>query len=236
MNDEPILCTLPADGLRERLVEIADLNAGALVASHRDGRTLTLTYRRDAVAAVETMVAKERECCAFLTFRIDVRADRVDLHIAAPEGAGEGAKELLNRFAMVAADTEQRACGCAGECGPSAPPARSGARPAGAAALTASTAALACSACCVLPLALPAAALAATGGTLAIFAAAARWLVPISALVVAAGWWWVWREARRSGLPPSRATKVMMGIASVMLLLSLAWPLLEARMIALLAR
>ncbi len=233
--EPPIVCTLDPAGLGDRMAEIAAFNARSLIGSRREGRLLTLSYEAGAIDEVRTMAAKERECCAFLSFDIDVRPDRVDLRIEAPAAAAESADELLAQFAATTIVPDSpKACGCVGACGPVEIPTSSSEKPVRAAALTASTAALACTACCVLPFVLPAAVLAATGGTIALFATAARWLVPIAAIAVIAGWWWVRREARRTGLQPSRGTKAMMNAATAMLLLSIAWPLIEPMALSLL--
>lgn len=107
---------------------------------------------------------------------------------------------------------------------------------AGTAAITASTAAVACAVCCVLPLALPAAALATFGGTLALFAGVYRWLAPLAVLAVVGAWIWVVYQSRRSRKRPARATLVILGIATAMMVLAMLWPVLEPSIIGALRR
>lgn len=97
----------------------------------------------------------------------------------------------------------------------------------GTVAATASTAALACGVCCVLPLAIPAAMLGSVGGILAWFANAHRWTTPIAILAVVAGWLWVGYQSKGSGKRPAKATLLIMGFATVMMVLAYLWPMFE---------
>ena len=105
---------------------------------------------------------------------------------------------------------------------------------ASAVAITASGAALACGICCVLPFALPAALLGTFGGVLAIFASAYRWLTPIAVFAVASGWLWVLHQSRSTRRRQARPTLSVMTLATIAMLLALAWPMFEEPLIAML--
>ena len=95
------------------------------------------------------------------------------------------------------------------------------------AALTTSGGALDCAACCVLPVAFPALALA-FGGALLVWIDIATKAMFIAALFSVLGaWGWIAYRARSSGKRTARATIVMMSVATALLLVGLAFPLLE---------
>lgn len=95
------------------------------------------------------------------------------------------------------------------------------------AAGVAAAGALACAACCILPFALPAAALAIAGGALAWLASIYEQAIVAAVALVAAAWVWVvwqsWRTRRR----PATATVSVMLAASAMLVLAHFWPAIE---------
>jgi len=86
-----------------------------------------------------------------------------------------------------------------------------------AAAVTVAIGAAACGVCCVLPFALPAVALAASGGVLALFATAFRGALYLAAGIVAAAWLWVIVDTRRTRTRPARKTLTMMAAATSLL-------------------
>ena len=104
------------------------------------------------------------------------------------------------------------------------------------AAATASTVAAAGAACCVLPLVLPAAALASFGGVLTWLAGTQSLLTAAAALTVAAGWLWLaWLGYRSRARPRTGTLFVMLG-ATTLLVLALLWRGLEPSILALLQR
>jgi hypothetical protein len=105
-----------------------------------------------------------------------------------------------------------------------------------AAAAAASTAAVACAAGCVLPFALPAAALALFGSALAWMAGAYYWMSVIASLAVIVAWLWIVYRSHRSKARPAKTTLLVMVVATAMLGLALLWPSLEPSVIALLLR
>lgn len=107
----------------------------------------------------------------------------------------------------------------------------------GAAALaTSSGAVLACSACCVLPLAIPAVALALSATTVAWIEAANVWVTGFSVILLAGAWALVLRQTARSGKRAAKSTIYMLGAATVLTGVALAWPWLEPGLIALFKR
>jgi hypothetical protein len=77
--------------------------------------------------------------------------------------------------------------------------------------------AIACGVCCVLPLAVPAVALACAGSMIAWFGGVQRWATALGILVVASAWVWIWRQSIRSRAKPARSTLSMMGMATAVL-------------------
>ena len=81
-------------------------------------------------------------------------------------------------------------------------------------------------ACCVLPLALSVAGVSFAGA--AVIAGARTWLTLLAAVILAAGWLLHWRRLRMcrkdaSCRRPSRLAFWLRGIASLLIVLSLAW-------------
>ena len=89
--------------------------------------------------------------------------------------------------------------------------------------------------CCVLPLAL-----AGTGVTASTLAPLVPLRLPLSLLALLAilgGWFFLYRRTRACIVDPTcalpaRSTFVMLAIASLFVLLSLAWPLFEASLVS----
>jgi hypothetical protein len=226
-------CSLAAHAFQERVAWIAALHQKSLRRSHRQGNVLTLTYEAAAIREIEEMVARERECCAFLGFELSHAGDDVLLVIRVPARASENVDALLAPF-----DGHQRsadAADCCGACDVSAPVVKKAGRAAGAAAATSATAVVACAACCVLPLAFPAVAATAAGGLLAWLGGAHAWMTGLAAIVVIAAWSWVWWQFAKHDVRPAKSTFGLMGVASLALILALAWPQIEPPLMAALA-
>jgi hypothetical protein len=100
-------------------------------------------------------------------------------------------------------------------------------RIAGGAAAIVATGALACGVCCVLPFALPAAALAMSGGMLAWFGRLYGWMTLAAVAAVVASWAWVGWQSLRSRKRPARSTTVTMLVATGILAAAVAWPHIE---------
>lgn len=110
-EDVPVACTLDFASFRERLEWIARLNRDALLDTRREGRRLAMTYRADHVDRVRELVRRERTCCAFLGFRLDVGGDVTRLVIEAPDSAGDALDAIFEPFLGI--PTENGGCGCA---------------------------------------------------------------------------------------------------------------------------
>lgn len=100
-TDTPIACTLTGDRLPGRLAELSAVGRNALLSVSGDG---VLRFRADerTRARLETIVAAESRCCAFLNFDLRERADALVLTITAPEGAEPLALDLVDAFAAKA--------------------------------------------------------------------------------------------------------------------------------------
>lgn len=223
-------CSLEGRAFQERLAWIAALNRKHLRRAQRQGATLTLTYDPAAWHDVEALVSREQACCAFLDFRITHGSEEVSLDITVPTHASQDANALLAPFQGDRSATQ--ATECCGACIEPVNPVKAG-RLAGAATATSATAVVACAACCLLPLAFPAiAATAMAGGLLGWLAGAHVWLTVLAVVAVAGAWLWVWRQSvkRKARLAPS--TSWLMGLASLVLVLALAWPHVEPRLMA----
>lgn len=101
------------------------------------------------------------------------------------------------------------------------------------AAGAAGAALMAWAACCVVPMALSIAGVSFAGT--ALLAGQRTWLTAGAAVVVAIGWWSHWRRRRACAVNascprPSRGSTILLIVASVMVLLALAWqPFIEPR-------
>lgn len=115
--EKPIACTLSSAALMGRLDWIRRVTSRSLVSHRLSGSTLHLTYRHDAKAEIEQIVASERECCSFLEFKLLEAPDGFELTIYAPDDvAGADARWLFDQFLPVV--TPRTNCGCApGACG-----------------------------------------------------------------------------------------------------------------------
>lgn len=76
-------CTLAASDFDKRVASIRDLARRAMIESQRDPRRLRLTYKLTAFVKVEELVAREAQCCPFLTFELRLEGGKVDLTITA---------------------------------------------------------------------------------------------------------------------------------------------------------
>ena len=97
-SEAPIACSLDLQERPARLAAIAALGRDALLGVDADG---TLRFRNDAVirARLDTIVAAESVCCAFLDFDLSESGAELRLAITAPEGAETAARELGAAFA-----------------------------------------------------------------------------------------------------------------------------------------
>ncbi|WP_256752884.1 hypothetical protein [Mesorhizobium sp. Mes31] len=98
-EEKPIACTLDAGDFKERAAGIRDLARRSLRQASRTPLTLSLTYEPKALDEIRDLVAKEKTCCAFLTFDLTNDARGVFLTITAPQSAADAADLLFDHFA-----------------------------------------------------------------------------------------------------------------------------------------
>ncbi len=113
MADTPIACTLGPESLGPRLAWIRRVTEQSLIDHELAGATLRLMYRTEAQHELEQIVAKERECCSFLTYSLERTASAVQLIIHTPPGTEANAKWLFDQFLPAVPDPTPQSCGCA---------------------------------------------------------------------------------------------------------------------------
>jgi hypothetical protein len=98
-NSAPLAtaCTLRPEGLEGRLAEIRDIARRVLLRSERNGLIL-LDYRASAAGEVNALIARESECCGFLTFHVEKDGDRLRVVVAALRHTETAAQELFDAF------------------------------------------------------------------------------------------------------------------------------------------
>jgi hypothetical protein len=225
----PIACTLAPGEFKDRLAWIGALTRDALRGHERRDLVLDLRYAPEGGERVREMVRNEQACCSFLTFDLREAPDEIRLIIAAPESARGAADMLFEQF--VADAPASSACACAA---PSAPDTtsriarkRTGVKAAGLTAATLATGAVACAACCVLPFALPAAALAGTGSILAWLVGAHAWVTGLAILPVIGAWAWIVWQTVQTRRRPAASTLYVMAAATALVAMAVLWPLIE---------
>jgi hypothetical protein len=226
----PIACTLTPGEFKDRLAWIGALSRDALRSHERRDLVLDLHYAPEAAERVREMVRNEQACCLFLTFDLQETPDEIRLTITAPEAAREAVDVLFEQF--LANPPASPACACAG---PSASDATSknqpGVKAAGLTAVTLATGAVACGACCVLPFALPAAALAGGGSILALLASAHAWVTGLAILAVIGAWGWIVWQVVRTRRSPAASTLVVMVGATALSTIAVLWPVIEHHLV-----
>lgn len=99
-SETPASCSLAANDLERRLAAIAAVGAEGLIDRGTvDGRH-RLRFRSDRRTRqrLESIVAAERECCAFLELSLTADGEGLVLSIAAPENGQALADELARAF------------------------------------------------------------------------------------------------------------------------------------------
>jgi hypothetical protein len=99
-NDLPIACSLSAADLSARRTQIAELGRDALVDARVDASRAELRFAAGAAVRerVQRLADAERECCPFLTLRVEDAPDAVRLTIDAPEEAALVLEEIVAAF------------------------------------------------------------------------------------------------------------------------------------------
>jgi hypothetical protein len=208
ISNVPIACTLSAADYRERLADIAELARDALRSYERDGLVLRLRYDGASADRVKGMVRREQECCAYLIFELREEDADIVVTISAPEEARVAAEAMFDQFIA---------------------PKEAGTKGPARVALACAGAAVACGAACIAPLALPAVVLAGAGTMLAWLTEAHSWMTILAIVAVAVAWLWIWFQAVRSNMRPAASTLNIMSVATLLLALAVAWPLIEGQ-------
>ena len=108
----PIACTLSPDDMPQRAADIRALGRDALLTVERSEARATLRFRRDPStrARVETILAAESKCCAFIDFEL---ADAGDAIVLTPAGAqGRRARDAHARRAVRRRQARRRRVSC----------------------------------------------------------------------------------------------------------------------------
>jgi hypothetical protein len=221
----PIACALNAAEFKSSRSNLAALNRSALVSHRRDDLRLELLYATEARAQVLDMVRAEQACCGFLTFEVREGDGVLRVVVEAPERARDVADSLFEPFHSTVPN--------AAVCGYKIASASTD-RVVGTSAALAATGALVCGVCCVLPFALPAAALAVGGGVVSWFAKATPWAIRIASVAMLTGWAWVIVQSIRTKRRPARSTLLILAFATAMFASAAIWWHFEREIIHLL--
>jgi hypothetical protein len=230
----PIACTLRPGEFKDRLAWIGTLNREALRGYERRDLALDLRYAQEAVDRIREMIRSEAACCSFLTFDMHEGRGEIQLTITAPEAAREAADMLFEQFLAGAGSPHHGssdATSALSEATPQPTGTQSAAKAVSLTAATLATGAVACGACCVLPFALPAAALASTGSVLAWLAGAHAWITGLALVAVLGAWAWIAWDAARSQRRPARSTLYVMTAATILTTVAVLWPLIERQIV-----
>ena len=96
----PIVCSLDADELEQRLAEIGAVGADALrdVQTRPGVAVLRFAPGKETRERLEAIVAAEARCCAFMSFELRDEPGAIVMTIAAPEGAELVLEGLVGAF------------------------------------------------------------------------------------------------------------------------------------------
>lgn len=105
MADLPIACTLSPDDLRARQAELLPGLAAraAVVTLLPDGARLEFAPAADLLGGMAAVIDRERQCCRFLRFVVDVPPDGgpVRLDVTGPAGTRELLAGMLAEYRAV---------------------------------------------------------------------------------------------------------------------------------------
>lgn len=204
-----IACTLDARSHAERVTWIAQLNRSSLQRHARIGRMLLLEYSPSAANDLALLVERERECCAFLTFKVENTDPSITLRIEAPSRVtDEQALDALFSPFLTRLDANALASEAAYPF-PATPAASDPVGRSLAISGIAGVAVIACAACCTVPLFMPALSLSLIGSAVSLGAGGARWALLVGAVALGAALIWaVMRSRREAG--KSRTVRVLL--------------------------
>jgi hypothetical protein len=97
-KDLPVVCTLGAGDLEQRLATIGEIGAKSLIDREEDSGRHLLRFRPDPEtrAGLEGIIDAERQCCAFLDLSLQEDGDHLVLSVA----ASEAGQTTADGFAM----------------------------------------------------------------------------------------------------------------------------------------
>ena len=101
-TDLPVVCSLGAGDLAQRLLAIAEIGAESLLDRKVEGGRHRLRFRADPKTRgrLEEIVVAEAACCAFLDLSLEEDGEDLFLSIAAPEAGQATADGLAEAFAL----------------------------------------------------------------------------------------------------------------------------------------
>jgi hypothetical protein len=99
-EDIPIVCSLHAGDLEQRLTELAAIGEGSLIGRETDKGHHLLRFHSDAATRkrLEQIVAAEAECCSFLDLTLEERDGELMLSLAAPPDGRAVVDQLAAAF------------------------------------------------------------------------------------------------------------------------------------------
>jgi hypothetical protein len=100
MHELPLVCSLDADRLSERLARMSALGRSSLISADATERGAKFWFRPEGATAerLAAIVAAEADCCAFLAIDVREEPNALRLTIEAPEGAEPVIEELVEAF------------------------------------------------------------------------------------------------------------------------------------------
>lgn len=96
----PIACTLAAGSAQERIAEWRQALRAAVTSSARPSPTrveLRLVDDPGRMAALIDLARREKACCAFFNFTVEIEAESITMVVTIPDGA----VEVLDEFASL---------------------------------------------------------------------------------------------------------------------------------------
>jgi hypothetical protein len=105
-QDLPIVCSLAAGNLEQRLATIGEIGAESLIDHESNGGMHMLRFRAGPRTRerLEGVIEAEAQCCAFLDLSLEEEGDHLVLSVAAPEAG----KATADGFAMAFAGDRYR--------------------------------------------------------------------------------------------------------------------------------
>ena len=96
----PIVCSLSAAELPERLAEMRAIGEASFTGAEIDAQRALIRFERrlEIARRLQDVVDKEAECCSFLTMCLTNRPGELELEIVAPDGAESLLEDFVDAF------------------------------------------------------------------------------------------------------------------------------------------